>query len=242
MNQDFGRKSLWTVRQLGLPAVVRACPDCRCTRHRASGKFRVNANGKLLDVWMLVLCSGCGRTSKVAVHERVHVRDLDGARLTAFENNEADLVRELVTSASLAERRGYRLDWEGTWELETDIPFVDLEEGIPSDTEIFVRYELPVPIRVERLLMEGLGLSRGRVRTLIEDGLIRLPGRLRATGRASADFRVRAFHAGFHERKPLSSVELVSTHPRRLAASGRLCTITGAMPRDTAWTPTASAT
>lgn len=188
MNQDLDRKSLWTVRQLGLPAVVRPCPDCRGTRHRASGKFRVNANGKLLDVWMLVLCTGCERTSKVPVHERVHVRELDGARLMAFENNDADLVCELVTSASLAERRGYRLDWDGTWALETDLPFIELEQGIPADTEVFVRFELPVPIRVERLLMEGLGLSRGRVRALIAEGLIRLPARLRTAGKASADF------------------------------------------------------
>ncbi|WP_063627967.1 DUF1062 domain-containing protein [Actinospica robiniae] len=188
MNQDLGRKSLWTVRQLGLPAVVRSCPDCRCTRHQAAGKFRVNANGKLLDVWMLVLCEGCGRTSKVPVHERIHVRELDGARRTAFENNDGDLVHELVTSASLAERAGYRLDWEGTWALETDMPFIELEQGALADTEVIVGFELPVPIRVERLLMEGLGLSRGRVRALIEEGLIRLPGRLRASGRVSAGF------------------------------------------------------
>jgi hypothetical protein len=188
MHQDFGRKSLWTVRRLGLPAIIRPCPDCRCTRHQAAGKFRVNANGKLLDVWMLVLCAGCERTSKVPVHERVHVRELDGARRTAFEQNDADLVRELVTSASLAERAGYRLDWDGTWALETDLPFIELEQGTLADTEVFVHFELPVPIRVERLLMEGLGLSRGRVRTLIGEGLIRLPGRLRASGRVGADF------------------------------------------------------
>jgi hypothetical protein len=188
LNQDLGRKSLWTVRRLGLPAILRPCPDCRVCRHLASGKFRVNANGKLLDVWLLVCCTGCGRTSKVPIHERVHVRDLPGARRAAFENNDADLVREAVTDASLAERRGYRLDWHGTWALETDLPFFDAAQDLRSDLEIVVRFELPVPVRVERLLMEGFGLSRGRVRTMIDEGSIRLPARLRATGRVSADF------------------------------------------------------
>jgi hypothetical protein len=48
MNID--RKALWVVRESGLPAVVRPCVDCSGTRHHPSGKFRVNANGKLLDV------------------------------------------------------------------------------------------------------------------------------------------------------------------------------------------------
>jgi hypothetical protein len=188
MNQPLGRKSLWTVRQLGLPAVVRPCPDCRGTRHLPSGKLRVNANGKLLDVWLLVNCAGCGRTGKVPVHERVHVRDLDAARLTGYHDNDAELVRELAVSASLADRHGYRLDWEGTWALETDMPFVDLGAGTPADTEVLVGFELPVPIRVERLLTEGLRLSRGRVRALMDDGFLRLPGRLRPADKASAGF------------------------------------------------------
>jgi len=52
--------------------------------------LRTNANGRLLDVWMLVLCTGCGRTSKVPIHERAHVRDLDGARPRADGKASAD--------------------------------------------------------------------------------------------------------------------------------------------------------
>jgi Domain of unknown function (DUF427) len=51
---DIGRKALWVIRELGLPAIVKACVSCRSTRHHPTGKFRVNANGKLLDVWLLI--------------------------------------------------------------------------------------------------------------------------------------------------------------------------------------------
>ena len=190
MNQRFARKSLWTVRELGLPTLVRACPDCPATRHRASGRFRLNANGKLLDAWLLVLCAGCGRTSKVPVHERVHVRDLSDARRLALESNDPALVRELLTDASLAERRGYTLDWSGTWALETDVPFLELdpESSTFMNTEILVHFEHPARIRLERLLMEGLRLSRGRVRDLVDDGVIVLPDGLRRSGKVGADF------------------------------------------------------
>lgn len=174
-------KSLWVVRELGLPAVVRTCVSCRTNRHHPTGKIRVNANGKLLDVWLLIGCERCGRTSKIPVHERVHVQALDHDRLVMFENNDPAVVRELTIHS------GLRLDWTGTWELETDLPFYEIEKD-PTPLEVLVRFELPAPIRVGKLLMAGFGLSRSATTRLVDSGRIRLPMALDA--RARADFRL----------------------------------------------------
>jgi hypothetical protein len=61
-------------RQAGLPAIRRRCRTCPSTEYRTQGRFRVNANHKLLDVWLLALCVQCGQTVKLTVLERVHVR------------------------------------------------------------------------------------------------------------------------------------------------------------------------
>ncbi|MFT7835406.1 DUF1062 domain-containing protein [Saccharothrix sp. BKS2] len=184
------RKALWVVRELGLPAVVKTCVACRSTRHHPTGKFRVNANGKLLDVWVLIGCAGCGRTSKLPVHERVHVRALDHERLVRFERNDPAAVRELAVDAALAGRAGYRLDWSGTWELETDTPF--REPADPAPLEVVVRFELPVPVQVEKLLRAGFGLSRSAMKGLVDSGRIRLPAALDAKAREDFTFLVLA--------------------------------------------------
>jgi hypothetical protein len=167
------RKALWVVRELGLPAVVRACVSCRSTRHHPTGRFRVNASGKLLDVWLLIRCDLCGRTSKVPVHERVHVQALDHGRLVAFEDNDPAVVRQVALDTALAGRVGHRLDWSGTWELETDMPF-GLDHPDPAPLAVLVRFELPAPVRVGKLLTAGLGLSRPAVRGMVGSGRIRL--------------------------------------------------------------------
>ena len=184
MNTD--RKALWAVRQSAMPTVVRRCPDCSGTRHRPSGRIRVNANGKLLDVWLLLNCAACDRTSKVPVHERVHVSSLEPARLVAYEDNDPAVVRGLAMSASLAAKNGYRLDWTGTWELETRTPLHALDDRSPLRVQ--VRFELPAPVRVERLLMLGLGLSRNGIRRMVGDGRIQLPPALDA--KAHRDFEL----------------------------------------------------
>ncbi len=184
MNTD--RKALWAVRESGLPAVVKPCMDCSGTRHRPSGKFRVNANGRLLDVWLLLRCAACSRTSKVPVHERVHVRSLERARRLAYETNDPAVVRELTMSGSLSAKNGYRLDWTGTWELVTDTPCYSPDD--PASLTVLISFELPAPVRVERLLMLGLGLSRAAVRRMVADGRIRLP--LPLDAKAHQDFEL----------------------------------------------------
>jgi len=190
MNTD--RKVLWAVRESGLPTVVRPCVDCSGARHRPSGKFRVNANGKLIDVWLLLCCAGCGRTSKVPVHERVHVQSLDRADRMAYEANDPAMVRVRTMSASLAARNGYRLDWTGTWQLETDTPFYAPDDRAPL--RVLISFELPAPVRVERLLMLGLGLSRAEVRRMAADGRIRSP--LALDAKAHQDFELTVGWAG----------------------------------------------
>jgi hypothetical protein len=183
---DIDRKALWVVRELGLPAIVKACVSCRSTRHHPTGKFRVNANGKLLDVWMLICCELCGRTSKIPVHERIHVQALPGERRLMFENNDRGMVRHVAMDAALAGKAAYQLDWSGTWELETDMPFYELEREEPAALEIVIRFELPAPIRVEKLLTTGFRLSRSAARGMVDTGRIRLP--LAIDAKAREDF------------------------------------------------------
>ncbi|WKU05712.1 DUF1062 domain-containing protein [Micromonospora sp. HUAS LYJ1] len=180
-------QALWVVSERALPTIVRAGVSCRSTRHRPSGRIRVNANHTLLDVWLLICCVLCGRTSKIAVHERIAVRALDDERLLMFENNDPAGVRQLAMDATLARRAGYQPDWTGTWRLDTDLPFYDLQRTDAAPFEGIVRFELPVPVRVGKLLTAGFGLSRSALPGMVDSGRIRLP--LPVTARACEDFR-----------------------------------------------------
>lgn len=183
---EAGRTALWVIRELGLPAIVKGCVACAATRHRPTGKFRVNANGKLLDVWMLICCVQCGRTSKIPVYERTRAQSLQGERLAMFENNDPAMVRDLAMDATLASKAAYQLDWSGTWELDTGARCREPERPGLAPLTILIRFELPAPIRVEKLLTTGFGLSRSAIRSMVDSGRIRLPMAIGA--KACADF------------------------------------------------------
>ncbi|MGW4958886.1 DUF1062 domain-containing protein [Nonomuraea sp. NPDC004186] len=156
----------WTVRRTRLPLLTVRCLDCQAQAATVGeGRFRINANGKLLDVWLLVRCVGCDRTSKITVHERVPVRSLDPARLRAFEDNDQALVAHTLLDPAVARRNRFTLDWRGAWRLESSAA----ETAWPYRVD--VGFLDPVPVRPERLIAQGLGISRGEVGRRIKGDL-----------------------------------------------------------------------
>src|SRR3954452_2219300 len=104
----------WIVRRTRLPLLSLRCVDCRSgSATTGKGRFRVNANGKLLDVWLLVRCVSCDRTSKLAVHERAPVRSLDPAVLDGYHRNDPVLVAATLLDPLFARRHRLALDWQG---------------------------------------------------------------------------------------------------------------------------------
>ncbi len=150
----------WVVRRTRLPRVSLRCVDCRSeSATTGEGRFRVNANGKLLDIWLLVRCVSCGRTSKLTVHERAPVRSFDPAELHGYHVNDPELVACWLLDPRLARRNRFTLDWTGAWRL--DAPPAGFVEAWPVQVEVV--FEDPVPVRPERLIAQGLGLSRNEV-------------------------------------------------------------------------------
>lgn len=150
----------WVVRRTRLPLLSLRCADCRSeSATTGEGRFRVNANGKRLDVWLLVRCVSCDRTGKLTVHDRTPVGSLDPAELRGYRDNDPELVASTLLDPLLAHRNRFTLDWTGAWRL--DAPSARGDGTWP--VKVGVVFEDPVPVRPERLIAHGLGLSRSEV-------------------------------------------------------------------------------
>ena len=155
----------WVIRRTRLPLLSLRCVDCRSeSATTGEGRFRVNANGKLLDVWLLVRCVSCNRTSKLTVQERAPVRSFDPAELDGYHANDPELVAATLLDPLLARRNRFTLDWTGAWRLDTaplplddawpvqvDVAFADQVDVHPS------RYRRGITI--ERFLARAVGVN-----------------------------------------------------------------------------------
>ena len=174
---------IWAVVPTGLPLIARRCHVCASERFRANGKFRVNANHKLLDAWLLALCETCGETTKLTVLERINVRSIRPELLDRLHHNDPDLAAELLQDPYVQSRNRIALDWTNAWRLDTGGDFECPDEEV---IDVSVRFAARIPVRPVRLIAEGCGLTRAEVERLIKEG--RLVSAIRLSGKLSGDF------------------------------------------------------
>ncbi|WP_028813666.1 DUF1062 domain-containing protein [Streptomyces flavidovirens] len=176
----------WVVVPTCLPLVLRRCHACASGHFRASGKFRVNANHKLIDAWLLALCTACGETTKLTVLERMNVRSVRPELLDRLHDNDPGLTAELLQDPAVRRRNRIALDWDNAWRL--DIGGTDHldRELIREVIDVSVRFAARIPVRPVRLIAEGCGLSRAEVERLVTEG--KLVSAARLSGKLSGDF------------------------------------------------------
>ncbi|MEU0373782.1 DUF1062 domain-containing protein [Streptomyces sp. NPDC006283] len=172
----------WVVVPTCLPLVLRRCHACASERFRASGKFRVNAHHKLIDAWLLVLCTACGDTAKLTVLERMNVRSVRPELLGRLHDNDPGLTAELLQDPGVQHRNRIALDWDNAWRLDTGgSDHLDREV-----IDVSVRFAARIPVRPVGLIAEGCGLSRAEVERLITEG--KLVSAVRLSGKRSGGF------------------------------------------------------
>lgn len=174
--------SQWLVRPKDFPTIRRRCRTCPSSQYRTQGRFRVNANHKLLDVWLLALCVRCDETVKLTVLERVTVGSVEPTMLGAFHHNNAALAAKLLADPRLAHRNNITLDWTDAWTLETspvELPKADV-------LDVGVQFAQRIPIRLTTLIATGSELSRAEATKRIADG--RISSERKLSGRCAQAF------------------------------------------------------
>lgn len=56
-----------------------------------SGKFRVNANGNCIDVWLIYRCKKCKHSWNLTIFERIKPSRIDSEDYELFLSNDEDL-------------------------------------------------------------------------------------------------------------------------------------------------------
>ncbi|MEM7429977.1 MAG: DUF1062 domain-containing protein, partial [Pseudomonadota bacterium] len=168
---SFSLRVRWTVTPSAAPQPIRSCSTCKCLRpHRSSDRFRLNANGKLLDAWLIYKCVHCETTWNLPVFERRRVRGLDPEMLHALRSNDPALARRLASDDVLIRRycrdvfqpEGLAVQRQSTGQLPAGW----------TRLEILIAAALPVSVRLDRLLATELDLSRARLQRLVRARLV----------------------------------------------------------------------
>ncbi|MDX8492760.1 DUF1062 domain-containing protein [Mesorhizobium sp. VK22B] len=169
----------WTIAPEIAPRPLINCNRCGVKPYRCSGKFRVNANGKRIDAWLIYRCTDCDNSWNRTILERCNRRDIKPALLAALEGNDPALTRHHALDAAALRNRIGRIE-----EFADVAIRKELLDGSPeSATALWLelRLDAATPLRLDRLLAGELGISRSRLQVWEEQKrLIIEPGNAKA--------------------------------------------------------------
>lgn len=149
--------------------IIRNCPKCgRKTHYINTKKFRINANGNKLDIWLIYQCLECKHTLNLTIYERRKVSSIRKKEYQCFLDNDEQLADTYGKNMQLFMKNKADIDFD---RLHYD--FVKLHETIESGEfgeRIVITIKNPhqLKIRLEKQIAIVLGLSRTLVKSLLE--------------------------------------------------------------------------
>jgi hypothetical protein len=166
---------LWRIEPATPPRPRRHCSTCGESRlFRPSGKVRLNANGRLLDAWLIYKCDVCDRTWNLPLVERALVASITRRDLRAMHHSDPDWVRARVFDRAMLSRHCDKID------IASDVTVTKLVQGTWSDIWSVIALEIEAPFasgqRLDRLLAHALGLGRPNLQSMQRAGGLQIDG------------------------------------------------------------------
>lgn len=90
--------------------IIHKCGGCKKKQTFINTKrFRVNANGNKLDVWLIYQCSKCKHTLNIPIFERIAPHKISSELYEKFLANDEELARKYGADYALFKSRHYEI-------------------------------------------------------------------------------------------------------------------------------------
>ena len=155
--------------------IIRNCPKCgRKSHYINTKKFRVNANGNKLDIWLTYQCAECKHTLNLAIYERKKASSITKEEYQCFLDNDEQLAERYGKDMQLFRTNKADIDFDRLHYGVIKLHETKEISGFGEQIIITVKNPNQMKIRSEKQIAMVLGLSRNQVKSLLEKGEIEL--------------------------------------------------------------------
>lgn len=168
----YSNKIEYKIIPKGSYKVIRNCAKCGCKSYFINtNKFRINANGNQLDVWLIYQCEECKHTFNLTIYERKRPSEINNNEYIRILANDIDLATEYGNKKEIFARNKSEIDLES---LQYQI--IQSFDGSHQSEEIIIRNPYELKLRTDRVLADIFKITRSMVKSLIaEKKLLDIP-------------------------------------------------------------------
>ena len=167
----------WEVKVKNTPLLIKKCSHCDSDRFYCSNKFRMNAQKKNIDVWLIYRCVKCDNTCNLTLLSRSKPDLIDKTLFHSFSMNDKDTAWKYAFSTEMERKNNLRLNY-GSVEYEV-IPNTSLEDLLNLSNEVIkihIKCEFEFDLKLSSLIRRRFSLSANQVKRMFEDGIITISG------------------------------------------------------------------
>ncbi len=167
----------WEIVPSTLPTIIRNCPKCGSSSvYECSNNFRVNANHNYIDVWLIYQCNKCNNTFNLDIFSRTFVKAIKKDLYQSFLANDKELAKYYAFDIATLVKNKVTVSYEQvSYEVRGDNL---ANRDLTSTCQVDILCPYPFELRLDRLLVRQLGLSRQQIKALIAEGNITSPNRI----------------------------------------------------------------
>jgi len=165
MQQEY----IWAVSPNNTPLLKKSCSHCDSRQFYCSEKFRINAQKKNVDVWLIYRCIKCDSTYNLTIFSRTRPTAIDSILFNKFQNNDTELAWKYAFSEEMRRKNKVYADLATvTYALQYDQISSD---ELLSLNEMILTFEVDYPfdfqLRLSSLIRTCLNLSSRQLDQLI---------------------------------------------------------------------------
>lgn len=167
----------WEVKVNNTPLLIKKCSHCDSDRFYCSDKFRMNAQKKNIDVWLIYRCVKCDNTCNLTLLSRSKPDLIDKTLFHSFSMNDKDTAWKYAFSTEMERKNNLRLDYDSV-EYEV-IPNTSLEDLLNLSNEVIkihIKCKFEFDLKLSSLIRRRFSLSANQVKRMFEDGIITISG------------------------------------------------------------------
>lgn len=165
---------IWEVKVQNTPLLKKKCNHCDSDRFQCSDKFRLNAQKKNIDVWLIYRCVKCNNRYNMTLFSRIRTESVSKDIFNRLSENDLDLAWEYAFSFETRRKNNAEADLSSVkYEIQFDT--IQVEEMIASESEILsftIKSLFEFNLRLSTVIRTCLGLSSGKLNQLIEANAI----------------------------------------------------------------------
>lgn len=165
---------IWEIKAKNTPLLKRKCNRCDNNSFYCSGRFRINAQKKNINIWLIYKCLKCDNTYNMTILPRTKPESLNKDLFNKFSKNNLQIVWKYAFSQEIARKNNVKLDF-GSVEYDIDYDNISIEDILNFDHQIVsikIKYPIDFRLKLSSVIRMCLNLSANQLNQLIEEKVI----------------------------------------------------------------------